>query len=295
MNFLSKAFGAITLSASLISAFPLHAQDSARTVTAPVPTADCSARLLSADAARKHDEDVVKSVEADLAKGSGYAGLAPRLSDLQTVLDHAPATIHATWCDGTRVVYVDSPPAALLVLLEAAAAKPVTGGALQTRALSVLPYARASLYLGSWYAEHRDYRRAIAIMRMGLALAPTESNLTSEIADSLNQVGGQTEAIAICDNTLAHAFELQAHDRARVLRAKGYALGDLGRYDEAIATYQLSLANQPNHPGALNEIAYLTKRKAGAGATPGGVFTAKQAAEASTFGKPESATQPPKQ
>jgi Flp pilus assembly protein TadD len=71
---------------------------------------------------------------------------------------------------------------------------------------------------------------------------------------------------------------LDPRDHARILRTKGYALGELNRFDEAEAAYQESLKYEPNHAGALNELKYLAQRKAGAPKTPLVVMTSDKAA-----------------
>jgi Flp pilus assembly protein TadD len=55
-----------------------------------------------------------------------------------------------------------------------------------------------------------------------------------------------------------------APSRAVLLRGEGAALTDLGRLDEAQIAYLRSLDLEPGHAGALGELAYIARMRAGA-------------------------------
>ena len=54
----------------------------------------------------------------------------------------------------------------------------------------------------------------------------------------------------------------EKEERVKLLRGKGYALGELGRLDEAIAAYEEALKDAPQDRLAQGELRYLRALKA---------------------------------
>jgi tetratricopeptide (TPR) repeat protein len=103
--------------------------------------------------------------------------------------------------------------------------------------------------------------------------------LVSETATAMQQVGRNAESLALVDAALADFGLLAMEDMEKALlqRRRGYALVEMGRYDEALTAYRTSLTLDPTNRLAANEIAYIEERKAGGGAKPTRTLTSKEA------------------
>lgn len=219
------------------------------------------------------DAAMEAAVESSLGSG-GYPALLSRLPDLEAALARAPASLNAAeLCDGRIVVRAEQPGlyGALSALLanKDQAAKAWDGKVVPTGVYyRPSPYIRIALLVGMAYDERREYGRGLEALEKGLALDPQEPKLAAEAALALNDLHRPGEALAVCDRVLTGEPPPDKLNRGRLLRTRGFALGDLGRYDEAIQSYQDSLVLEPNHAGALNEIRYLKGRKAGRGDAP---------------------------
>lgn len=192
------------------------------------------------------------------ARVRGAPAVNAHLDELVAMVDRAPGA-DLPDCDGRRYERGAGPAQALLSLAESAKAHQ----AVKLVMLPPSPYVIAALYAGSAYVSRGRWAEADRVMSRGRAIAPANAGLASEDALALSHLGRNDEAKAICDRALAGAALSPPEDRARLLRTHGYVLGEMGRYDEAIADYQQSLTLTPGNGLALNEIAYLSKRKAG--------------------------------
>lgn len=72
----------------------------------------------------------------------------------------------------------------------------------------------------------------------------------------------------------------QPDQRARLHRARGFALVELSRYDEAEEAYRTSLKHEPEHGLAQRELDYIAKLKAGAAPTPARTIGVEEARKA---------------
>ena len=125
-------------------------------------------------------------------------------------------------------------------------------------------YPIAGLLVGIYYNEVGQSERALAALQTALALEPDNSQLVTETGMALARLGRGPEALPLYDKALAlDGLTLPDLDRARVLRAKGFVLTDAGRLDEAEQAYKDSLKLQPDHAGAISELAYIAHLRAG--------------------------------
>ena len=87
--------------------------------------------------------------------------------------------------------------------------------------------------------------------------------MLTEKTTALEALGRAADALDAVQRWEATEPEDERHrDRARVLRAKGYALVELRRLDEAEAAYRASLMLEP-HKGAANELAFIDQQRQG--------------------------------
>lgn len=124
-------------------------------------------------------------------------------------------------------------------------------------------YATIGLIVGSYYVEVGQMEQAIAILDKGLVFDPGNPGLLGEKGVALGKLGRFAEAVAAHDVGIA-ANKGGPADMARLHRARGVALIDLKRLDEAEAALKTSLELQPGHPLALNELKYIAQIRGGA-------------------------------
>ena len=139
-----------------------------------------------------------------------------------------------------------------------------------------MPYARIALLAGSIQNGARRFDRGLADLQRGLASLPDDPALVSEAAFALSALGRNGEAAALCSRALDAAAAEPRPEVARLHRSRGYALGEMGRYDEAVVDYRASQALDATDRLSANEITYLEGRKAGRGVSATRTLTSDQ-------------------
>ncbi len=242
------------------------------------------ALALAAATAQPWPCDPAKQAQAEadaaLAKRAYAASPADRQALLPTLaqaMDHAPPAPvpERTVCGDTVVAYANN---ALLALLEAGAKAPEPGSPRQT-VVKALPYLDIAFLLGSILDEQGRYGEAVTALQRGDALQPGGALIASELAFALVQTHRSAEAVPVISAALDANPTLAAAETARLHRTRGYALGELGRYDDAIADYRASQKLDPSERLSANEITYLQGRKGGAGASQVVVITSDKVSE----------------
>jgi tetratricopeptide (TPR) repeat protein len=213
---------------------------------------DCKPAVEARIAQEQKDRTALAAIMADF-KANGLNGLAAAFDDLQDMVDRTPHG-EIPDCDGVHYVRVATPtPGA-----QGDAADPG-----RVANLPPSPYPLAAASLGAGYTALSQWTDAERVLARGLALDPQNPTLVSGEAFVLSRLGNSAKGLELCDQYLS--LSQPPLDRARVLRTRGFLLGELGRYEEGLAAYRESLSLQPGDAQAQNGIAYLTKRKAGAG------------------------------
>jgi tetratricopeptide (TPR) repeat protein len=260
----AAAVAALLIGCALASS-PAVAQDLAPSTAAMNDTtvADlppCAPR----DAAQEsRDREVLKAANEAGAHG-GVPAAMKQVKALEEALGHAPAKLNGLeTCDG--VVYLRTGAMTDFLVISAKFTKAPGVKSVQW---VPTPYPDISLLLGSLYNEKQQWDLAIAALRRGLALEPHDPLLASETAHALNMAGRFEESLAVSDQGLAGSILMKDEDRARLLRMRGFALGELRRYEEAEQAYRDSLDLAPNNPTALNELKYLAQQRKGAPPAP---------------------------
>jgi Tfp pilus assembly protein PilF len=255
-----RRLGPALLLAALIG-LPWAAAARADDAPPPMPPA-CAAH----DAGQEQtDTHTVETAIEAFGKG-GFSALKSHLPALEDVLSHAPATPQKVeYCDGVIVVHASSMPEYLMY--SGLYSRP--GGAVQAAGVKSIvwgrwPYARAALMLGSYYVEAGDYKSAAVPLLEGVRIDPTDPLVTSEAAHALSMLHRFDEAIAVIDRALGADLFMEPAAKARLLRGRGFALGELGRYDEAEAAYRQSLELAPGNRTAINELTYIAGQRRGA-------------------------------
>jgi tetratricopeptide (TPR) repeat protein len=238
---------AAVLSAGQI-AQPAFAGDKSVLSLMPAEIIDCQA----------HD-DALETADAKLAETAmGFlqnrdvTALRTMQPQLEAAGSHAPDKPSLPEkCGSTLIIYGGG--LGELLMATALTQKPELGiDKVEQR--EALPYARLHLLIGWLYVEQGNLEKADHWLTRGLKNDPHDSLLASEYANTLSQTGRSAEALAFVDTFLAENEDLGDDVRAVLLRRRGYALGELGRHDEAIAAFRASLKLAPGNEGALSEI-----------------------------------------
>jgi tetratricopeptide (TPR) repeat protein len=226
------------------------------------------------------DHKVVDGAMLAFSKGA----LDPRTIDaLQKVVANAPPSwpMVETFADGRKMIRVnDSSPATTLgTLLNATGAPGTEPG--KTVSVAFNTYGVAALMLGSRAVSLNQPQEALVWLDRGLAFQPDNLMLVTEKGMALTMQRRFAEALALYDAQPPQdrlAAPVDPNGMARIQRARGYCLIELGRLDEAEAAYKRSLELEPDHGGAKSELDYIRKARAGAQpAQPVTVMTGEEA------------------
>jgi Flp pilus assembly protein TadD len=127
----------------------------------------------------------------------------------------------------------------------------------------------------------KAYGEALKVLDHGLALQPDNPVLVSEKGAALAVQRRFAEALSLYDDWFARQGGPEDTPRyARLLRARGFALIELKRLDEAEAAYRQALEIEPDNAGAKHELAYIAELRAGqAGPKAIGLFRSDEAAK----------------
>lgn len=214
------------------------------------------------------DRAIVQKV---MGSGSLTAARAYQ-ADLKAVLDRAPDSYPLIERTANRVlIRATGSQTALMASLTAAVEHEKSGDKGKLDVFNEFnTYGMAAFLLGSLAVEARDPAGALPCLDRGLALQPDNLMLVTEKGIALVMMKRFGDALALYEATetvdsLAIAVDPQG--KARLLRAKGFALIELHRLKEAEAAYVQSLKLEPDHAGAKGELEYIRKLNKGAAPT----------------------------
>lgn len=244
--------------------------------------APLAALLLAAASPQAHAAPAPQATEAadtQAAKDRALVQKALNSNDLKTigkmvpqlegVASHAPASYPLIEeRDGTFIVRGDNVSqgvlASLITGLDAKKARPDQPAKV---VMEFNTYGTAFFLLGSAAIEAHDFEKATDWLDQGLARQPENLMLVTEKGMVLTAQKRHAAALALYDATFDKAGAFLLADqmgKARLLRARGFTLIELGRLDEAEAAYKNALEIEPDHGGAKHELAYIAQLRAGA-------------------------------
>jgi len=223
----------------------------------PAEFAEC----LPHDREQEEADATLTTTAWDLLTTGDVAKLRAMLPELEAAGNHAPDRPSLPErCEGKVYVYTDD---IMTLLLTAGAVnakdengKPISEGKdIDVVQMAPLPYARLHFIIGWLYFDKGEYGMADTWFARGLKNDPRDAMLASEHANTLSKLGRSAEALAFTDAFLAENGEdLPDRQRALMLRRRGFALGDLRRHQEAIATYKEALKYEPGNAVAKEEM-----------------------------------------
>lgn len=124
----------------------------------------------------------------------------------------------------------------------------------------------AWFWKGYALGELGDNVAAQAALHEALRLSPSNPHFLSELGYTYIREKRWIEALSTYESADAFALfapeENQKDERGRAWRGQGYALVELGRYDEAEAKYRACLKLDPKDEKARGELGYVLEQKA---------------------------------
>ena len=127
-------------------------------------------------------------------------------------------------------------------------------------------WGHAWFWKGYALGELGDNVAAQAALQQALRLSPYNPHFLSELGYTYIREQRWIEALSSYESADAFVVfapeENQKDERGRALRGQGYALVELGRYDEAEAKYRACLALDPKDEKARGELGYVLEQKA---------------------------------
>ena len=216
----------------------------------------------------EQDAATVKAATQALLTGRAPA-LATHVAALEDVQGRTPADYREIEETVGEVYYRAANPADFLEFTAWWNARSNTSG---TPRKSIVwldsTYINASFMLGWYFNETRQPDRALAALDRGLNFVPGSGRLVVEKGQALITLRRIDTALALYNTTLSSDGFRPSKQRALLLRAKGFCLTEMKQYDAAEQAYHESLALEPDHAGAHQELAYIARMKNGGTPTP---------------------------
>jgi tetratricopeptide (TPR) repeat protein len=221
------------------------------------------------------DLAALNAAAADLT-GGRIAALGPHAAEFEAALDHGKSFFPGgVTVDGTTYMLADGTTERLMVLMKSAIAAKPEGAAGHTALVVANFYPVMALGLASYYDETGKPQDAIRALDKGLALSVNpQAALGAHVGAMLGEKGfalgslkRYAEALAVYDQGLTNKAVVPP-DRARLYRGRGFILTEMDRLDDAEAAYRASLEIEPSNPRALGELNYIAKLKAGGPKAP---------------------------
>ncbi|HEY5072743.1 MAG TPA: tetratricopeptide repeat protein [Caulobacteraceae bacterium] len=230
------------------------------------PSIAPSASAALPDAATLQGDERAVDEAGRAAREGGIIALKEHLSALQKVLADIP-TPYAKAEERAGVLYYRTDDMQDMVVFsgQEAAARKASGRPAVNITQIPDPYPTAAFFVGSYFNETGKPEAALAALETGLQLDPRNPYLVSEKGAALSLLHRWQDALGTYAAGLAQLGLIpRPTDQARLLRGEGFALTELKRYDEAEKAYRESLKFEPAHGGALSELAYIARVRAGA-------------------------------
>ncbi len=179
------------------------------------------------------------------------------LPKLETYLSHIPAMVPAPQRCGADVLVYDHHQFLRFTALQAAG-KPVPGYAAGTKFVEKALDFNALAYAVGWlHYENKAFDKALAAYAKGLAIAPSDHDLSNEYVATLLNRSDYKGVIAFVDEFLRTDTDVDAKARASFMGAKAIAQWRLGDTPAAKATAAAALQVDPANETMKNFAAQL--------------------------------------
>lgn len=207
--------------------------------------------------------------DAPLAKGMDLMRAGQSEAAIREVFDPVIASFEQKYVGDKRKVYCIRTPTEALLYMSGAASNKQDAVALQ-------PTWAYAWFMKSYALSDLGRREeALVALQKALDLSPNNPQFLSElgythIADrdwpSMLEVYDNAEAMV----DIASPDDLKTEELTRALRGQGYALTEMGKYDEAEARYRKALRADPNDEKSKGELEYIAgMRKKATAQSPG--------------------------
>ena len=134
-------------------------------------------------------------------------------------------------------------------------------------AVALLPGYCTALYLNGYaLVDLGRLAEAKAIYERLIALAPVHAQFQTEYGQLIRLEKDWPRMLSICEKSAEAARmndpAIRREQEGLALRCQGYALIELGRWDEAETRYRQALTLDPNDRKAQNELRYIAEQRA---------------------------------
>lgn len=206
------------------------------------------------------DQKLVDQVLADIGR-SGPAALAPHIPALKTALDNVPAdyAIVAPVGDAMVIRSADMKvflPVQLALLASEDGRKASGIHAIQNT------YGMVAQMLAFEAFERKDYVGAIDFTDRILAVQPNNPLALAEKIVALTHIGQCENGLLLAAAALASEDMILSLNHDLFLRRQGYCQIELGRFDEAKASYEAALKLNPDDQLSRSQLAYIAAQTA---------------------------------
>lgn len=142
-------------------------------------------------------------------------------------------------------------------------------GAARAAGQDALPLATGwcdALFLkGYALADMKRFAEARPLLERAVAMAPLHAHFLNELGYVYQQQSDWQRShdtyVRARDATAYSDKDRMTREKSRALRGIGFALIELGKWDEAEALFNESLVLEPNNPNALNELRYIAQQR----------------------------------
>lgn len=114
-------------------------------------------------------------------------------------------------------------------------------------------------------ADLKRFAEARPLLERAVAMAPLHAHFLNELGYVYQQQRDWQRSydtyVRARDATAFSDKGRTAREKARALRGMGFALIELGKWDEAEALFNESLVLEPDNPNALNELRYIAQQR----------------------------------
>lgn len=252
-------------------------------VLAPTARADDAAPVKTASATPWVDDlTLMKAVEQDV-QAKGILSVQTRLTALEAALANAKHSTELAAAQTPTSFVLTNGLADVIGSMAIATAMTKKDGAVKQVDAIADPYQPIAMFLGTYYDEVGKPDEALRVLELGLALASEVSDMRAPL---LTERGAALMGLKRWDDVLANEdmglklVKLENIDKARFYRARGFALTELNRLDEAEAAYKESLNLEPGNQLATRELNYIHGLKMGGARASSGLTTVQKPAPA---------------
>lgn len=236
---------------SVLQAQPVASATTRGSTQSPTPVLQTPREL--------QDKQLLERVMEDVRR-SGPAGISRHVPALKDALEHMPADYTLVATVGDTLVVRSSDPKTFLPLQLALLTTDEGRKASGIHAIENV-YGLIAQTLTFEAVERQDYHAAIAYADRLLAVQCNHPHVLAEKIVALTRLDQCEKALEIAAEALASDDMIMNLNHDLFLRRQGYCQIELGRFDEAKASYEAALKLNPDDQLSINQLTYIAENK----------------------------------